>query len=225
MGHLPLLTEVIGAMRGMISKSSPAKQLSRILQSHWHIRNIYTKTIHYIEVVLTDMYTEFMLVRKQFLKGNPSQTTLDRYNKLKGLFNSIFDISTNDTNRIRTLETQHNVKMGHDEVEYLRSQKDCEIARTDGRKLSCYPCANAIDLIWESQQKRRESRETYQQRQIRDASDQLQTSSEADMDIDNGARQGTSYDEDFNPGDLNEEAQQTSKKKKIMTHFLLNIAM
>ena len=83
----------------------------------------------------------------------------------------------------------------------------------------CYPRANAIDPIWESQQKRRESREAYQQRQIREASDQFQTSSESDMDIDNGARQGTSYDEDFIPGDLDEEAQQTSKKQKI---FLMN---
>ena len=101
----------------------------------------------------------------------------------------------------------------------MRSKKDCEIARTDGRKLLCYPRANAIDPIWESQQKRRESREAYQQRQIREASDQFQTSSESDMDIDNGARQGTSYDEDFIPGDLDEEAQQTSKKQKI---FLMN---
>ena len=81
MGHLPLLTKVIGAVRGMILKSSPAKavakQLIQILQSHWHSRNIYTKTIHYIELMLTGMYTEFMLVSKQFFKGNPSQTTLD----------------------------------------------------------------------------------------------------------------------------------------------------
>ena len=65
----------------------------------------------------------------------------------------------------------------------------------------------------------RESREAYHQRQIREASYQFQTSSEADMDIDNGAREGTSYDENFIPGDLDEEAQQTSKKKKI---FLMN---
>ena len=46
MCHL-LITEVIGAMRGKVTKSVSAKlaakEIAQILQEHWHKRNVYTK--------------------------------------------------------------------------------------------------------------------------------------------------------------------------------------
>ena len=77
MCHLPLITEVIGAMRGKLTKSIyaklAAKEIAQILQEHWHKRNVYTKRLYNIELLLKNKYSEFMLIRKAFMKGNPSQ--------------------------------------------------------------------------------------------------------------------------------------------------------
>ena len=73
MGHLPLITEVIGAIRGKVTKNCSAKlaakEITEILQEHWHSRNVYTKRTYNIEVMLQKMYSDFMSIRKVFLKG------------------------------------------------------------------------------------------------------------------------------------------------------------
>ena len=77
MYHLPLITEVIGAMRGKVTKSVAAKlaakEIAQILQEHWRKRNVYTKPLYNIELLLKNKYSEFMLMRKAFMKGKPSQ--------------------------------------------------------------------------------------------------------------------------------------------------------
>ena len=53
---------------------------------------------------MESMYKEFLLIRKIFLKGKPSQGSLDRYIKFKEEKDSVLNISTGDRERIKLLE-------------------------------------------------------------------------------------------------------------------------
>ena len=57
--------------------------LAKIIVDHWTNRNVYTKAVKNVHKKLESMYKEFILIRKIFLKGKPSQASIERYTKYK----------------------------------------------------------------------------------------------------------------------------------------------
>ena len=80
-----------------------------------------------IEVI----YKEFLLVKKQLLKGTPTKNTV----KLKSQKDIVFDIFTEDKERLHSLENQFGVKMSEAEYQYLESQLDHTVQRSDSKKI------------------------------------------------------------------------------------------
>ena len=70
--------------------------LAKIIVDHLTNRNIYTKAVKNIHKKLESMYKEFILIRKIFLKGKPSQASIERYTKYKEEKVNVMDISTED---------------------------------------------------------------------------------------------------------------------------------
>ena len=168
-GHLPTTSEVIGAIRytvsNKVSGKDAAKYVAAILIDHWTNRNVYTKTTTNVQNQVVKMYIEFKLMRKIFKKGKPSQASLERYVKFKGEKNNVLDISTQDKDRIHTLEDYYGVKMSSAEHHYFRSQKDSTIARNDSRKILCFAKKTDVDPVWMSQEVRKAKLEKYQEKQ------------------------------------------------------------
>ena len=162
-GHLPITSEVIGAIRHTTGIKVSAKQacykVAQMLINHWSIRNVYTKTEYNVQNQLDTMYKEFQLIRKIFMKkGKPSQPSLERYLKFKESKEKVFDISTEDKERIKVLEEKFGVKMSKSEQEYLESQKNSQILRTDAK-------ATDLDPSWVTQEKKKDKLMKYQEKQ------------------------------------------------------------
>ena len=140
-GHLTISSEVIGALRFMVNKKVSSKagsqNAAKILVEHWTKRNVYTKTTQNVEKKLESLYKKFLLIRKIFLKGKPSQGSLDRYIKFTEEKDSVFDISTEDGERIKLLEGEIGIRMSKAEQEYLKSQTDSKVSRADHNKILC----------------------------------------------------------------------------------------
>ena len=197
-GHLPTSAEVIGAIRHSVSKKVPTKRASdsiaEVLMEHWKTRNIYTRTKMHVEKLLGNMYTEFWLLRKIFLKpGKPSQGSLDRYMKYKEGRDKVVDISTQDKERIKQLEEQVGVRMSSAEHEYLKSQMDSDMARTDRMKILCFAKSNDLDPAWVKQQEIKSKLEVYQQKQTLD---QIETFRKVAGDTDDVVDDNV-HDQDF----------------------------
>ena len=107
-GHLPITSEVIGAIRSTVSKkvssNAASEKIGKLLIDHWTRRNVYTKTLSNVIKLLESMYKEFILIRKIFLKGKPSPGSLSRYMKFKEERDRVLDISTEDKERIAKIE-------------------------------------------------------------------------------------------------------------------------
>ena len=86
-GHLPISSEIIGAIRFTVSKQVSSKEafvkVTNILIDHWTNRNVYTKAYKNVHKQFETLYIEFGLIRKIFMKGKPSQVSLERYIKFK----------------------------------------------------------------------------------------------------------------------------------------------
>ena len=177
-GHLPIWSEVIGAVRFMVNKRVSSKVASQnvahILDEHWTKRNVYTKTTQNVEKKLESMYKEFFLIRKIFLKGKPSQASLDRYLKFKEEKDRVYDISTEDRERIKLLEKEIGIRMSKAEHDYLKSQTDSKVSRADHTKILCFAKANELDPAWVEQEKNREKLNSYQEKQKLEAQQPLE---------------------------------------------------
>ena len=121
-GHLPIWAEAIGAVRFLVNKKVSAKEatmnIAKILVDHWTQRNVYTKTPQNVQKKLESQYKEFLLIRKIFLKGKPSKSGLERYTSFKEEKDNVYDISTEDKERIKVLEDEIGIKMSKAEQDY-----------------------------------------------------------------------------------------------------------
>ena len=152
------------------------------------------------------MYTEFKLIRKIFLKGKPSQASMDRYAKFKEDKDWVLDISTKDKDRVQKLEEEYGVKMSSSEKDYLVSQLDSTIARNNAMKIVCFANKNDIDPAWLEQEDRKAKRDRYYNKQKQEMIDIFSTVSEKDDEQDMSVESDNS-DEDFEiPKGVNEVA-------------------
>ena len=151
-GHLPNLKEVIGAIRfsvsTRVSSSTAADIVAKILVNHWIQRNVYTKAHKNVLKKLEYLYKEFVLLKKIFLKGNPTEASIQRYLTFKESTDKALDISTEDRERIRILEDEYNVRMTKAETEYLSSQLDPSVPRSGSGKIVCYAKMTDLDTSW-----------------------------------------------------------------------------
>ena len=176
-GHLPIWAEAIGAVRFMVNKKVSAKEATQkvatILVDHWTKRNVYTKTPQNVQKKLESQYKEFLLIRKIFLKGKPSKSGLERYLSLKGEKDKVFDISTEDKDRIRVLEGDIGIRMSKTEYDYLRSQVDSSVSRSDVKKILCFAKTSDPDPVWVEQERRKEKLKKYEDKKRLEAKELL----------------------------------------------------
>ena len=80
----------------------------------------------------------------------------------------MFDISTEDKERLHSLENQFGVKMSEAEYQYLESQLDHTVQRTDSKKMICFAkdTLSNIDDLWLRQQVRQDKRVKYHEKLI-----------------------------------------------------------
>ena len=170
-GHLLTWAEIIGGVRGLVSKKVSAHQactsISKIAEDHWIQRNVYPISWQSIHKQLYKDYLEFMNVRKLINKSSYTIQTTKRYNKFLENKDFVYNISFLSSNhpaakkRKNELEDKFKVKMGPKEFEYLESQLSNTIGRKDPKKTLCYPQKCDIDQVWEQQDNKRESLDNY----------------------------------------------------------------
>ena len=189
-GHLPTFCEVIGAVRHTSSKKVSAAEASmlvtNILMKEWTERNIYPKSYRSIYTQLHAEYSEFVAVRKLVNRGNPTNSTQERYDRLRKQKDELYDIFVGNAEkginaqrakeRLVEMENELGVKMSKAEYEYLESQRS-RIPRCD--KIVCLPT--------KKQQRRKASLLKYQEKQKQDESllsDKIDLGSEEEVDDD-----------------------------------------
>ena len=89
---------------------------------------------------------------------------MDRYIKFKEEKDSVFDISTEDGERIKLLEQEIGIRMSKAEHDYLKSQTDSKVSRADHNKILCFAKANELDPAWVEQEKKKEKLKNYQEK-------------------------------------------------------------
>ena len=217
-GHLLTLGELVGGVRGLVSKKTSADEacikVSKIAVQHWVDRNVYPLSWQMVHKRLFKDYTEFMSVRKLIMmKNSYTEATKDRYTVLKEMKDQVYDIYSLHSSqpaakkRKADLEAELDIRMGPKENEYLQNQLSKEIARSDPRKILCVPKKMDIDPVWVAQQQKKTSLGEYYEKQIQSTVKQFETvkmdDSMADIDINNN-------DSDY----CDEEDYGGSKKKR-----------
>ena len=143
-GHLPTFCEVIGAVRHTVSKKVSAAEATKLvtntLMKEWTERNIYPKSYRSIYTQLQAEYSEFVAVRKLVNRGNPTNSTQERYERLRKQKDELYDIFVGNAEkginaqrakeRLVEMENELGVKMSKAEYEYLESQR-ARIPRCD----------------------------------------------------------------------------------------------
>ena len=190
-GHLPIWAEAIGAVRFLVNKKVSAKEatmnIAKILVDHWTQRNVYTKTPQNVQKKLESQYKEFLLIRKIFLKGKPSKSGLERYTSFKEEKDNVYDISTEDKERIKVLEDEIGIKMSKAEQDYLKSQTDSAIKRNYVKKIICFAKPSDLDPVWLEQEKRKQKLKKYEDKKRLEAQELFETvTGDAGEDIDDG---------------------------------------
>ena len=227
-GHLPITSEIIGAIKHTVSNKVSWKAASEIVANilvvHWTKRNVYTKTPNNVTKLLETKYQEFFLIRKIFLKGKPSQASLERYQKFKIDKDTVFDISTEDRERIKKLEEKFGIKMSPAEHEYLNSQMDSNIARHDKRKILCLAKMNDVDPVWLEQEARKAKLSLYQEKQKEGAEEQFKRVEQDEETIDDVDNIDPDYKDDDSTvgveavnvtGDINQIRTQKRKRSFV----------
>ena len=97
-GHLLSWGELIGGVRSLVSKKVSAEkaceQVSELAVQHWIDRNVYPLSSNTVKVRLVKDYSEFVLVRKQIMKGSYTQATSDRYKVFKRILYMTYNLCT-----------------------------------------------------------------------------------------------------------------------------------
>ena len=157
-GHLLTLGELVGGVRGLVSKKTSADEacikVSKIAVQHWVDRNVYPLSWQMVHKRLFKDYTEFMSVRKLIMMKNYyTEATKDRYKVLKEMKDQVYDIyvlhSSHPAAKKRKtyLEVELDIRMGPKEHEYLQNQLSKEIDKSDPRKIICVPKKMDIDPV------------------------------------------------------------------------------
>ena len=175
-GHLPTFCEVIGAVRHTanikVSRAESCKLVTETLMKEWTERNIYPKSYRSIYTQLQAEYSEFVAVRKLVNRGNPTNSTQERYERLRKQKDELYDIFVGNAEkginakrakeRLVEMENDLGVKMIMAEYDYLENQRS-RIPRCD--KIVCLPTKNKIDPVWAEQQRRKASLLKYEEKQ------------------------------------------------------------
>ena len=95
-GHLLTLSELIGGIRGKISRKVSAEEachkIAKIVVQHWINRNEYPISWQNLQQRLIKVYSESAAVRKLIMKGSYTEATNTRYNALKEIKDKVYDI-------------------------------------------------------------------------------------------------------------------------------------
>ena len=81
---------------------------------------------------------------------------------------NVLDISTDDKERIKILETTIGIRMSKAEHAYLKSQTDSSVPRSDKSKILCFATTSDLDPVWVEQEINKTKLETYQEKQTPD---------------------------------------------------------
>ena len=160
-----------------VSRAEACKLVTETLMKEWTERNIYPKSYRSIYTQLQAEYSEFVAVRKLVNRGNPTNSTQERYERLRKQKDELYDIFVGNAEkginaqrakeRLVEMENELGVNMSKAEYEYLESQR-ARIPRCD--KIVCLPTKKKIDPVWAEQQRRKASLLKYQEKQKQDES-------------------------------------------------------
>ena len=121
--RLPLTKEVIGMVfaikdQGNLDFDIATNKVTEMVMEHWKNQNVYTKTRKSVKQKLQTVVNEYRsLIKIDTSKGKP----LERCKKFNDIADKLFDIHSNDSERVKSEGAKANVPMGSDEVSYLNS--------------------------------------------------------------------------------------------------------
>ena len=161
---LPTNGSVIGVLRHLtenkFTHDDAVVEVSKLVYSKWFHDTVYCITLQAIRKKMRKMWDIFREGRKRYQEGKTSGKAIDQFTKLTSVSDDLFDIYTENNERIQTLkEREWKVSMSEREVQYYEDQKSSRLQE----------CDHGVDPVWYAammrKQRLRERLEEYRKKQ------------------------------------------------------------
>ena len=136
---LPTVASVVGRLRmlchrgknNMMTRQQAVAEVSKEIESKYYHDTVHCKSLPAIRRSVTTLYDDFTDGKKEAKKGRLTLTKAKAYVEMIKNKDTLFDMSTDDPERRKLLDTEWGVTMGQMEKAYLEDQRGPRLMSCD----------------------------------------------------------------------------------------------